>query len=115
MMLSVEKPKTEKANKVPIFLSTSVGIGESQAFFGPAPKIEIAYDLEETYRPRYKSDYFAQNGRNRKPRYVTDRLGNHYVTLKVISTFVQKLIRIKRCSRYLLAFAVKFESIGLQF
>jgi hypothetical protein len=54
----------------------------------PSHKIEIVHDLEEKYRPRYKSDYFAQNGKNRKPRYVTDRSGNHYVTLKVTPIFL---------------------------
>ncbi|UJR34769.1 hypothetical protein I4U23_027548 [Adineta vaga] len=48
-------------------------------------KLEIVNDLEEIYRPRYKSDYFSQNGRIRKPRYVADRVGNHYVTLKMTS------------------------------
>ena len=45
--------------------------------------LEIVNDLEETYRPRYKSDYFTKTGQSRRPRYVKDRLGNHYVSLKV--------------------------------
>jgi hypothetical protein len=75
-----------KSNKKPILLSPSVGVGVPQRLLKPSHKIEIVYELEEKYRPRYKSDYFAQNGKKRKPRYVTDRQGNHYVTLKVKST-----------------------------
>ncbi len=74
-----------KSNKKPILLSSSVGVGAPQRLAKPSRKIEILSDLEEKYRPRYKSDYFAQSGKNRKPRYVTDRQGNHYITLKVKS------------------------------
>lgn len=74
-----------KSNKIPIELSSSVGVGIPQRLSKPIHKIDIMHDLEEQYRPRYKSDYFAQNGRTRKPRYVTDRQGNHYVSLKVKS------------------------------
>ncbi len=81
----VEKHKKEKPTKKTIFLSSSVGVGLPQRVLKPSHKIEIVHDLEENYRPRYKSDYFAQNGVKRKPRYVTDRHGSHYVTLKVTS------------------------------
>jgi len=79
----IDKNKKVKSNKKPILLSSSVGVGVPQKLVKPFHKIEIVNDLEETYRPRYKSDYFAQNGTKRKPRYVTDRDGNHYITLKV--------------------------------
>jgi hypothetical protein len=47
-------------------------------------RIEIIGGFEESYKPRYKSDYFAQNGKIRSPRYVADAKGNHYITMKVI-------------------------------
>jgi hypothetical protein len=76
-----------KSNKKPIFLSSSVGVGIPQRLFKTSHKIELLCELEEKYRPRYKSDYFAQNGKKRKPRYVTDRHGNHFITLQVTSAF----------------------------
>jgi len=79
----IEKNKKVKSNKKPILLSSSVGVGIPQRSLKSSHKIEIVNDLEEKYRPRYKSDYFGQNGITRKPRYVTDRQGNHYVTLKI--------------------------------
>ena len=66
---------------MPIVLSRSVGIGIPQ---NPIHKIDVVYPLEESFRPRYKSDYFTQNGTTRKPRYVADRTGNHFITLKVL-------------------------------
>jgi hypothetical protein len=86
--IEIDKTKKGKSNKKQILLSSSVGVGIPQRSIKPAQKIEIVYDLEEKYRPRYKSDYFAQNGTTRKPRYVTDRQGNHYITLKVKSTLL---------------------------
>jgi len=80
----IDKNKKAKSNKKQILLSSSVGVGVK-----PSHNIEIVYELEEKYRPRYKSDYFAQNGTTRKPRYVTDRQGNHYITLKVKSTLLK--------------------------
>ena len=62
-----------------------MGVGFSQRLPITSSKIEIVHDLEETYRPRYKSDYFGQNGKHRKPRYVADRLNNHYLSIKVIN------------------------------
>lgn len=70
--------------QAPLPLSQSVGVGEPQQIINATQKkIAIVNDLEEWFRPRYKSDYFAQNGNSRKPRYVADRKGNHFVTLKV--------------------------------
>ncbi|CAF3787478.1 unnamed protein product [Adineta steineri] len=71
------------SNTKQVALSQSVGVGQTQNIPKPSQKISIPYDLEESFRPRYKSDYFAQNGKNRKPRYVADRIGNHFVTIKV--------------------------------
>lgn len=74
-------------------LSRSVGVGRVPSFVRQSHKISLVYELEETYRPRYKSDYFAQNGTTRKPRYVADRNNNHFITLKVPKG-VQGCIRI---------------------
>ncbi|CAF1360790.1 unnamed protein product [Adineta steineri] len=49
----------------------------------PLHIIRIVYDLEDTHRSRYKSDYFSQNGTVYKPRYVADQKGNHFITLEV--------------------------------
>jgi hypothetical protein len=65
-----------------------VGVGVPQRSLKSSHKIEIVNELEEKYRPRYKSDYFAQNGTQRKPRYVADRHGNHYITVKVMPTLL---------------------------
>jgi hypothetical protein len=77
-----------KENKKPIPLSSSVGVGLPQRLLKRSYKIEIVYELEAKFRPRYKSDYFGQNGKKRRPRYVTDRNGKHCITLKVISTLL---------------------------
>ncbi|CAF4408999.1 unnamed protein product, partial [Adineta steineri] len=71
------------SNTKQVALSQSVGVGQTQNIPKPSQKLSIVHDLEESFRPRYKSDYFAQNGKNRKPRYVADRIGNHFVTIKV--------------------------------
>ncbi|CAF0946196.1 unnamed protein product [Rotaria sp. Silwood1] len=78
-----EQKKSVKKNKKSIPLSLSVDVGVPKLLLNLCPKIELVHELEETFRPRYKSDYFAQNGTTRKPRYVTDRRGNHYVSLRV--------------------------------
>ena len=67
-----------------VTLSESVDISAPTHLFLVSHRINIKYDLEETYRGRYKSDYFGMNGKNRKPRYVADREGNHFITLEVI-------------------------------
>lgn len=46
-------------------------------------QLQLVYPLESTYRARYKSDYFPQNGLVRKPRYIADNAGNHFITLQV--------------------------------
>jgi len=61
-----------------------VGVGVPQKAVISSHKIAIVFELEEFFRARYKSDYFGQNGKSRKPRYVADRHGNHFITLKVI-------------------------------
>ncbi|CAF0936314.1 unnamed protein product [Adineta ricciae] len=78
-----EKAKKKSDSKKSIALSSSVGVGFSQRLPITSSKIEIVHDLEKKYRPRYKSDYFGQNGKNRKPRYVADRIGNHFISIKV--------------------------------
>jgi len=85
------KKRIPKENNIK--LSGSVGVGQVHTPPRASSKIHLVHPLEETYRPRYKSDYFAQNGTIRKPRYVTDRKGNHFISLKV-PTHVFGCIRI---------------------
>jgi hypothetical protein len=77
------KERKLQPNTKQIELSQSVGVGLPQRAIKPSPTIIIVHPLEESFRPRYKSDYFAQNGKSRKPRYVADRVGNHFVTLRL--------------------------------
>ncbi len=67
-----------------IELSQSVGVGQPHQIRKPSHRIHIVNDLELFFRPRYKSDYFSQNGKKRRPRYVADRNDNHFIMLKVI-------------------------------
>ena len=48
-------------------------------------ELQIVNDLEEIYRLRYKSEYASSSGHFPLVRYVADRLGNSFVTLKVSS------------------------------
>ncbi|CAF1281457.1 unnamed protein product [Adineta ricciae] len=61
-------------------------------------KLKLVYPIEETYRGRYKSDYFPQTGAVRHPRYVADREHNHHITLQLPSVYhsdlANKYIRI---------------------
>jgi len=66
------------APKSSIPLSECVAITESKQ-----RKLQLVYPLEDTYRARYKSDYFPQNGSARRPRYIADSQSNHFITLKV--------------------------------
>jgi hypothetical protein len=75
--------KKSQSSTNPIELSQSVGVGLPQKIMKASHKVHIMYPLELFFRPRYKSDYFAQNGKSRKPRYVADRHGNHFITLQV--------------------------------
>ncbi len=62
----------------------SISLSNSVAVTVPTPnQLQLVYPLEDTYRPRYKSDYFPQKGAVRRPRYVADNVGNHFVTLQV--------------------------------
>ncbi|CAF1294592.1 unnamed protein product, partial [Didymodactylos carnosus] len=54
-------------------------------------ELQLVYPLEETFRPRYKRDYFPQNGCVRKPRYVSDSVGNHFVSLKIPGDYINNL------------------------
>jgi hypothetical protein len=65
-------------------VETSIPLSNSVAVTVPSPhQLQLVYGLEDVYRPRYKSDYFPQTGKVRHPRYVADKYGNHYVTLKM--------------------------------
>lgn len=72
-----------KSPVIPVPLSESVAVGAPSNINNANQKISIVNALEESFRPRYKSDYFSQNGNSRKPRYVADRQGNHFITLRV--------------------------------
>jgi hypothetical protein len=62
----------------------SILLSKSVAVTLPTPnQLHLAYPLEDTYRARYKSDYFPQSGTVRRPRYVADNVGNHCITLQV--------------------------------
>ena len=68
----------------------SIALSESVAVTVPTPnQLQLVTPLEETYRARYKSDYFPQNGISRRPRYVSDSSGRHYVKLKVKESKIQ--------------------------
>jgi hypothetical protein len=71
--------ETREVHKKPIPLSQSVAVGLTISPY----HIELSGPLEAYYRPRYKSDYFAASGIVRKPRYVADHTGHHYIPLKV--------------------------------
>jgi hypothetical protein len=69
---------TKNLNDQSILLSKSVAVTV------PTPnQLQLVHPLEDTYRARYKSDYFPQKGPVRRPRYVADNVGNHFVTLQV--------------------------------
>jgi hypothetical protein len=69
---------TKNLNDQSIFLSKSVAVTV------PTPKqLQLVHALEDTYRARYKSDYFPQKGAVRRPRYIADNCGNHHITLQV--------------------------------
>ncbi|CAF4396285.1 unnamed protein product, partial [Rotaria sordida] len=61
-----------RSNSIP--LSESVGVTMPKQSQNLSHRIEIVHDLEIGYKPRYKSDYFSQDGTIRKPRYVADRI-----------------------------------------
>jgi hypothetical protein len=66
------------ASKSSICLSKCVNVTD------PKPSsLQLLYPLEDTYRARYKSDYFPQNGTVRRPRYIADSADNHFITLQV--------------------------------
>ncbi|CAF1264457.1 unnamed protein product [Adineta steineri] len=77
----------------PIPLSQSIQVAVPKKPKDSSHKIRIVYDLEETHRPRYKSDYFSQNGTVYKPRYVADENGNHFVTVEV-PTSIRGYLRV---------------------
>jgi hypothetical protein len=77
-----DAPMLSNIKHVP--LSQSVDVTMPKKPKDSSTGIKIVYDLEPIHKPRYKSDCFSQNGNIRKPRYVADRFGNHFVTLEVI-------------------------------
>jgi hypothetical protein len=67
------------ASKISVPLSNSVAVTTNSK-----PKqLQLVYPLEDTYRARYKSDYFPQSGTVRRPRYIADNASNHFITLQV--------------------------------
>ncbi|CAM2720274.1 unnamed protein product [Rotaria socialis] len=53
--------------------------------------LQLVYPLENTYRARYKSDYFPQNGTVRRPRYIADNRCNHFITLRLPTDYKNEL------------------------
>lgn len=49
--------------------------------------IRLISPIEKTYRARYKSDYFPQNNAPRKPRYIADLHGNHFLQIQVYRVY----------------------------
>ncbi|CAF1612074.1 unnamed protein product [Adineta ricciae] len=74
-------PEPLPSKPVPLSASVTTEVSHKPKDF--TPKVRIVYPLEEDYKARYKSDYNSLNGKNRFPRYVTDALGNHYVSLEI--------------------------------
>lgn len=66
-----------------ILVTTSSSLPPSDCTGESQTKLRLVYPLESFYRARYKSDYFPQNGIVRKPRYIADSAGNHFITLQV--------------------------------
>ncbi|UJR23129.1 hypothetical protein I4U23_026149 [Adineta vaga] len=91
--LPISRPFSEKLSNSSIPLSSHVHITDSSS-----KKLQLVNLIEETYRARYKSDYFPQNGTVRYPRYIADRKHNHYITLQLPSVYhydlANKYIRI---------------------
>jgi len=83
------------ASKTPISLSNSVAITNNSK----PGQLQLVYPLEGTYRARYKSDYFPQNGSVRRPRYIADNATNHFITLQV-KNLVIKSEYIRICFSY---------------
>ncbi|CAF1178804.1 unnamed protein product [Rotaria sordida] len=74
--LPVVRSHIEKPSESSIHLSNRVAITNSK-------QLQLAYPLENTYRARYKSDYFPQSGTVRRPRYIADNASNHFITLQL--------------------------------
>jgi hypothetical protein len=80
--LPVIRPQVERLSIKGV--ETSIPLSQSVAITVPSPnQLQLVNALEDTYRPRYKSDYFPQNGNVRRPRYVADSAGNHFITLQM--------------------------------
>ncbi|CAF0964854.1 unnamed protein product [Didymodactylos carnosus] len=80
-------------------ITTSIPLSQSVGIMPVSPyQLQILFPLEEMYRPRYKSDYFPESGNVRKPRYVSDSVGNHFISLKIPTVYFsnphKKYIRI---------------------
>ncbi|CAF0855966.1 unnamed protein product [Adineta ricciae] len=79
-VLPIPRSTVEKSTNAS--LGQAISLSNSVAVTDLASNpLKLLHPLESTYRPRYKSDYFPQNGIVRRPRYVTDDHENHYVTL----------------------------------
>ncbi len=83
-LLTVDIKREPSSQSGYVILSESVGVTLPKKFGNTSGPIQIVHDLEVNYKPRYKSDYFSQHGNIRPPRYVADRLNNHYVSIRVI-------------------------------
>jgi hypothetical protein len=82
----IEKLTTRNLHDQSIALSASVAVTV------PTPhQLQLVHPLEDTYRARYKSDYFPQKGAPRRPRYVADSEGNHFVKLQLPTEYKHDL------------------------
>ena len=72
-----------RLNEIPTGIPPPADFGKVHHGITLSHKIAIVRKLEKYFRLRYKSDYFSQYGRKRKPRYVADELKNHFITLEV--------------------------------
>ncbi|CAF1104255.1 unnamed protein product [Rotaria sp. Silwood1] len=80
--LPVIRSHTEKPSESSVTLSNCVAITNSKS-----KKIQLVYPLENTYRARYKSDYFPQNGT--LPTDYQYDVENDYIRVALITTCIE--------------------------
>lgn len=89
--LPINRSQNEKSI-TKISSDQSINLSRSVAVTNPTPKsLQLKHPLEDTYRPRYKSDYFPSKGSVRRPRYVADNAGHHYITLQMPTEYPRDL------------------------
>lgn len=96
--IPINRPQNEKI-QTKVSSDQSINLSLSVAVTTPTPNsLQLVYPLEDIYRPRYKSDYFPSKGAVRRPRYVSDNAGHHYVSLLMPTEFsrdwINKYVRV---------------------